>query len=70
MPSSARSIRSRNAWLFTGSCPVCGVEGAGDGAAAWEGAGTMEALVLETGVPSLTGWTEDSLAVQLDAALV
>lgn len=31
----------------------------------------MEALVPETGVPSLAGWTEDSdsLAVQLEAAL-
>lgn len=71
MPSSARSIRSRNAWLLTGSCPVCGVEGAREGAAAWEKEGTMEALVPETGVPSLAGWTEDSdsLAVQLEAAL-
>lgn len=72
MPSSARSIKSLNAWLLTGSRPVSGVEGAGEGAAAWEENGTMETLVLETGVPSLAGLTEDSdsLAVQLEAALV
>lgn len=72
MPSSASSIRSRSVWLLTGSCPVRGVEGAGEEAAVWEEDGRMEALVPVTGVPSLAGWTEDSdlLMVLEEAASV
>ena len=60
MQSSASSIRSRSVWLPTGSCPVPGVEGAEEEAAVWEEDGGTEALVPVTGVPSVTGWTEDS----------
>lgn len=72
MPSSASSIRSHRAWLPTGSCPVPGVEGAGEEAAVWEEDGRVEALVAVTGVPSFTGWREDSGLLQAleEAALV
>lgn len=71
MPSSATSIRSRRVWLPTGSCPVPGVEGAGEEATVWAEDGRMEDLVLVTGVPSLTGWREDSsLLPSLEEALL
>lgn len=61
MPSSASSIRSCKAWLLTGSCPVPGVEGAGEQEAIWEEDGGLDetAMTPVTGVPapsSATGW--------------
>lgn len=70
MPSSARSIRSRKAWLPTGADPVPGVEGAEGAAAVWEeDNGRTDAPVSVTGLP---GWTEErgSLAALEDAAFV
>lgn len=55
IPSSANSIRSLRAWLLTKSCPAPGVEAAGEEHCVWVEDGGMEALDVETGVPTLRG---------------
>lgn len=71
-PSSASSIRSRRVWLPTGSCLTPGVEGAEEQEAVWEEEGRTEVLVSVAGIPSVTGWREDSglLLVLEEAASV